>query len=114
MWFGVHGDDRQCPRTLSTSLVSAVIDGLMALITFALMWIYAPCLALISVGACVVYGAIRYFSYEAPTVSSFISSSKQSEHMVRTYPYCRECRSKRMLLARAARCGNGCSNRCIR
>jgi ATP-binding cassette subfamily B protein RaxB len=45
--------------TLTTHLVEAVLDGIVSLVTLALMFAYSPSLALIVMGVAVVYVAVR-------------------------------------------------------
>ena len=46
-------------KMLTTGMVSALVDGVMAITTFIMMWIYAPLLALVVLGVVLVYTAIR-------------------------------------------------------
>ncbi len=46
-------------KMLTTGMVSALVDGVMAITTFIMMWIYAPLLALVVLGVVLIYTAIR-------------------------------------------------------
>jgi ATP-binding cassette subfamily B protein RaxB len=50
-------------RTLGTGLLEALVDGAMALLTLAMMLSYSAPLALVAVGAVIVYGAMRLGLY---------------------------------------------------
>ncbi|MBQ0721283.1 MAG: peptidase domain-containing ABC transporter [Gammaproteobacteria bacterium] len=46
-------------KILTTGMVSALVDGVMAIATFVMMWLYAPLLALLVAGVVLTYTAIR-------------------------------------------------------
>ncbi|MBM6596761.1 peptidase domain-containing ABC transporter [Microvirga sp. BT291] len=48
---------------IAEGMVAAVIDGLMAIITLAMIFIYSPQLAVIVVGAVILYAAVRFSLY---------------------------------------------------
>jgi len=50
-------------RTMSTGLLEALVDGAMALLTLVMMFAYSARLALVGVGAALVYGAMRLGLY---------------------------------------------------
>ncbi|HET9023708.1 MAG TPA: peptidase domain-containing ABC transporter, partial [Burkholderiaceae bacterium] len=50
-------------RTLTTSFIEALLDGLMATATLALMLVYSQALALIAVAAALLYALIRWAAY---------------------------------------------------
>lgn len=52
-------------QLLTTGIIEAVIDGLMALITLTLMFYYGASLALIVVSAVILYLALRVFMYDS-------------------------------------------------
>jgi ATP-binding cassette subfamily B protein RaxB len=49
---------------LAEGLIAAVIDGIMAVLTLAMIFIYSPLLAFIVVGALVLYAALRLALYK--------------------------------------------------
>jgi len=72
-------------RTLTTSFLEALIDGLMALITLALMIAYSWKLALITLAAVLLYLCVRWFSYRAvreTTELQLIAAAKQETHLL--------------------------------
>ncbi|MFN8737026.1 MAG: peptidase domain-containing ABC transporter [Betaproteobacteria bacterium] len=75
------------PRTLTTSFVEAMIDGLMAIATLAVMLVYSVWLAAITVGAMATYGLLRWYFY-APLRRAqeehLIHASKQQSHFLET------------------------------
>jgi len=50
-------------QTLSARLIEAVLDGILAVFTTAVLVLYSPSLALVTVGVVAVYGAVRYFYF---------------------------------------------------
>ena len=46
-------------KMLTTGMVSALVDGVMAITTFVMMWLYAPTLALVVLAVVLIYTAIR-------------------------------------------------------
>lgn len=50
-------------RTLTTAAIEAVLDGLMASAAVVMMWLYAPTLTGVVVGAVVLYGLLRWAGY---------------------------------------------------
>src|SRR5205085_7741748 len=51
-------------RTLTSSFVEALIDGIMAVVTLAMMMIYSVTLTLVAAAAVTVYGVLRWSFYE--------------------------------------------------
>ena len=48
---------------LAEGMIAAVIDGIMALLTMAMMFIYSPLLAVVAVGALLLYAVVRLALY---------------------------------------------------
>ena len=74
-------------RTLTSSFVEALIDGLMALATLAMMLVYSAALTLVAVAAVVLYGALRWLFYEPlrrATEEHIIHGAKQQSHFLET------------------------------
>lgn len=72
-------------RTLTTSFVEALIDGLMAAATLVLMLVYSWKLALVTVLAAAIYLIIRLVSYHilrARTEMQLRASAKQQSHLL--------------------------------
>ncbi len=74
-------------KTLTTSFVEAVIDGLMAIATLAMMLAYSAWLTAIAVAAVAAYGALRWAVY-APlrrsTEEHIVHSARQQSHFLET------------------------------
>ena len=74
-------------RTLTTSFVEALLDGVMAAVTLLLMFLYSPALAGIAVGAMALYAASRWAWY-APlrnaTEERIVHAAKQQTHLLET------------------------------
>lgn len=74
-------------QTLTTSFLSAIIDGLMTLATLAMMFVYSPVLALIALGAMVLYGLFRwawYWPLRHASSNLIIHAAKQQSNFLET------------------------------
>lgn len=74
-------------RTLTNSFVEAIIDGLMAAVTLALMLAYHWKLALITLLATLLYAAIRAAAFRPlrdSTEQQLVASGKQQGHLLET------------------------------
>lgn len=72
-------------RTLTTSFVEALIDGLMAIVTFAMMMIYSWKLALITLLAVGLYLGLRALSFRPVrdgTEQQLVAGAKQQSHLL--------------------------------
>jgi ATP-binding cassette subfamily B protein RaxB len=72
-------------RTLTTSFVEAVIDGLMAVVTLAMMLVYSWKLALVTFLAVALYLAIRTTAYRPlrnGTEQQLVAAAKQQSHLL--------------------------------
>lgn len=72
-------------RTLTTSFVEALIDGLMAVVTLGLMLFYSWKLALVTLLAVVLYLVIRAIAYQPVrdrTEQQLIAAAKQQSHLL--------------------------------
>lgn len=72
-------------HTLTTSFLEAILDGVMAIVTLVLMFIYSPMLAWIAIGAMTLYGLSRW-AWFAPlrraTEEQIIHAAKQQSHFL--------------------------------
>lgn len=74
-------------QTLTTSFVAAMLDGLMAITTMVMMYIYSPLLATIALGAVVIYGILRLVRYDALRMASegqIVRLARQQSHFMET------------------------------
>lgn len=72
-------------KTLTTSFVEALIDGLMAVVTLALMLVYSWKLALVTLLAVVLYLGIRAIAYRPVrdhTEQQLIAAARQQTHLL--------------------------------
>lgn len=77
----------QIQRTLTTSFLEAILDGLMTVITLAMMFIYSPLLAWIAVGAMCLYVLGRWAWYRPlrdATEEQIVHAAKQQSHFLET------------------------------
>jgi ATP-binding cassette subfamily B protein RaxB len=74
-------------RTLTTSFVEAIVDGLMTIVIFAVMLIYSPALAAVSVAAIALYAALRVACYgplRRASEAQIVHAAKQESHFLET------------------------------
>lgn len=74
-------------RTVTTSFLEAVLDGLVMLITLVLMFLYSPPLAWIALGAMVLYGLARWTGYTPlhhATEDHIVHAAKEQSHFLET------------------------------
>ncbi|WP_269792128.1 peptidase domain-containing ABC transporter [Stenotrophomonas sp. Iso1] len=72
-------------RTLTTSFVEALIDGLMAVVTLTLMLVYSWKLALVTVLAVLLYTGIRALAWRPlrdGTEQQLVTAAKQQTHLL--------------------------------
>jgi ATP-binding cassette, subfamily B, bacterial CvaB/MchF/RaxB len=74
-------------KTLSSTFVEAILDGVMAAVTFAMMLLYSPLLSLVAVLAVLLYGALRGFTYRPlrnATEEQIVLAARQQSHFLET------------------------------
>ena len=74
-------------KTLTTSVIEAILDGVMAIAALVMMIIYAPFLSLITVAAVVSYGLLRWASYRPfrdAAAERLVVSAKENSHFLET------------------------------
>ncbi|MFM8899846.1 MAG: peptidase domain-containing ABC transporter, partial [Burkholderiales bacterium] len=74
-------------RTLTTSVVEAVLDGMMALAALGMMLLYAPSLAAVTVGAVLLYALLRWAAYKPlreAAAERMVASAKEQTHFMET------------------------------
>ena len=72
-------------RTLTTSFLEALIDGVMALATLAMMLVYSPKLAAVAVAAAVLYTLLRvalYAPVRQATEEQIVRGARQQSHLL--------------------------------
>lgn len=73
--------------TLTSTFLSAILDGLMTIFTLVLMFIYSPKLAWIAIVTMCLYALIRWIWYaplKQATEAQIIHAAKQSSHFMET------------------------------
>lgn len=79
------GSVQAIQRTLTTSFVEAVIDGLMALVTLGMMLLYSGKLALVTLLAVALYLGIRALAWRPlrdGTEKQLVAAAKQQTHLL--------------------------------
>ena len=74
-------------RTLTSSFVEAIIDGVMAAATLGMMLVYSGLLTAIAVAAVAIYGVLRWAFYDPlrrATEEHIVHSAKQQSHFLET------------------------------
>lgn len=74
-------------RTLTTAVIEAILDGVMAIAALVMMLIYAPTLAAVTVGAVVLYGLLRWASYgpfRNAAAERLVVAAKENTHFLET------------------------------
>ncbi|TAK99722.1 MAG: peptidase domain-containing ABC transporter [Aquabacterium sp.] len=74
-------------RTLTSGFVEALIDGVMALLTLAMMLLYAPTLAAVAVMAATAYAALRIAMHrpqQLATHEHIVCLARQHSHFLET------------------------------
>ncbi|MCM2321389.1 MAG: peptidase domain-containing ABC transporter, partial [Pseudomonas sp.] len=79
------GSVQAIQRTLTTSFVEAIIDGLMAVVTLGMMLLYSWKLALVTLLAVALYLGIRAIAYRPVrdrTEQQLVAAAKQQTHLL--------------------------------
>lgn len=74
-------------KTLTTAVIEAVIDGIMAIAALVMMWIYAPRLALVTLASVGLYGLLRWLSYRPfrnAAAERLVVAAKENSHFLET------------------------------
>jgi ATP-binding cassette subfamily B protein RaxB len=81
------GSADQIQQTLTASFLAVILDGLMAISTLTLMFVYSPRLAMVVVGAMVIYALIRcvwYVPLRNATEEQIVHGARQQTHFLET------------------------------
>jgi ATP-binding cassette subfamily B protein RaxB len=79
------GAVQQIQKTLTTSFIEAVLDGLLVVLTLAMMVLYSATLAAVAVSAVVAYGLLRWAWWgrlASATEESLVFEARQSSHFL--------------------------------
>mgnify|MGYP000140801981 CR=1 FL=1 len=72
-------------KTLTTSFLEAILDGLMSAVTLLLMLLYSPQLCLVVLAAMLLYGLSRWLWYQplrGATEEQIVHAAKQQSHFL--------------------------------
>lgn len=81
------GSVNSIQRTLTSSFIEAIIDGVMALATLAMMLVYSGWLTAVALTAVMLYGLLRWGFYDPlrrATEEHIVHSAKQQSHFLET------------------------------
>lgn len=81
------GSQEDMLKAITSDLVEAILDGLMAIVTLAIMFVLAPDLALIVLGGAVLYGLIRWISYSPlrqASAEAIVWAARRDSHFLET------------------------------
>lgn len=74
-------------KTLTTSVVEAVLDGIMGLAALGMMLLYSAKLAVVTVGATAAYGLLRWVAYRPfreAAAERLVVSARENTHFLET------------------------------
>lgn len=81
------GSLSQIEKTLTTGIVQAIVDGVMAIATLVMLFIYSPILACLVLVALTLYGLIRaiwYRPFKSLTEETIVSAAKENSNFIET------------------------------
>lgn len=79
------GAIQQIQQTLTTSFIEVVLDGLLVLLTLAMMWVYSGTLTAIALGSVAAYAALRWAFFKplrSATEEAIIHDAKKASHFL--------------------------------
>jgi ATP-binding cassette subfamily B protein RaxB len=74
-------------RTLTTSFLEAILDGVMTIATLIIMIVYSPILATVAVAAMLMYALVRWGWYrplQRATEEQIVHAARQESHLLET------------------------------
>lgn len=77
----------QIQRTLTSTFVEALLDGLLTIVTLVMMFLYSPQMAWIAIGAMVLYALGRWLWFmplRNATEEQIVHAAKQQTHFIET------------------------------
>lgn len=72
-------------KSLTTSLLEAVLDGLMSVVTLTMLFLYSPILPWVSIGVMLLYALSRWIWYaplRSATEAQLVHAAKQQSHFL--------------------------------
>jgi ATP-binding cassette subfamily B protein RaxB len=79
------GAIQQIQQTLTTSFIEVVLDGLLVVLTLAMMWIYSGTLTAIALGCVAVYALLRWAFFRPlhdATEEAIVHDAKKASHFL--------------------------------
>jgi ATP-binding cassette subfamily B protein RaxB len=76
---------QQIQKTLTTSFIEAVLDGLLVVLTLAMMFVYSPRLSVVALAAVTAYGLLRWAFFRPlrdATEEALVHEAKKSSHFL--------------------------------
>ncbi len=80
-----YGAVQQIQQTMTTSFIEAVLDGLLVVLTLAMMWVYSGTLSAIALGCVAVYALLRWAFFRPlrdATEEAIVHDAKRSTHFL--------------------------------
>jgi ATP-binding cassette subfamily B protein RaxB len=74
-------------NTLTTAVIGAVLDGIMALLALAILFVYAPALTVVALLAVAAYALVRvvfYRPFREATEERLVLAAKEETHFLET------------------------------
>jgi ATP-binding cassette subfamily B protein RaxB len=97
------GSQETILQALTTDLVEIMLDGLMSLVTFIVMLVYAPGLAMLVLGGALLYALLRAVSYSSlrnASAEAIVWGARRDSHLLETL---RGMKTIKLFNAQAAR-----------
>lgn len=72
-------------QAMTTSFIEALIDGLLVVLTLAVMWVYSATLTMIALGCVTVYGLLRWALFRPlrdATEEAIVHEAKKASHLL--------------------------------
>jgi ATP-binding cassette subfamily B protein RaxB len=79
------GAIQQIQQTLTTSFIEVVLDGLLVVLTLAMMWVYSGTLTAIALGCVAVYALLRWAFFRPlhdATEEAIVHDAKKASHFL--------------------------------
>lgn len=77
----------QIQRTLTSTFVEAILDGLLTIVTLVMMFLYSPQMAWIAISAMALYAVCRWLwfrPFRNATEEQIVHAAKQQSHFIET------------------------------
>jgi ATP-binding cassette, subfamily B, bacterial CvaB/MchF/RaxB len=81
------GSQETILQAITTDLIEAVLDGLLASVTLVVMFVFAPVLAAVVVVGALLYGALRWVSYtplRQASAEAIVWAARRDSHFLET------------------------------